>query len=570
MAATYRHSEFQNDREEGGGGAMAGGEHVVESDSISDAVEAEEDWMDEDEIGDDDDDNDDFVLEPGVINSSSMSYARADHENPDLAAFRAARLAEMQARSPPMSSPQSPQAPAPLEQSHLSQRMRKTTERYQSPWNTRPRTLLMQTVDGLSRREECFFDKLKRALSPETVSVLLESFLKRNNDDYPVPPAESRISVVPQILWGGKMTHSRQKDLEVYLKPPKTSAKPLATTPEEAEVAIMKPPHIAFLPYSHEGCWVMIMFMTTSSSCRTEVYDPSGCLTERQDKESVKNVLRKILSAVHGKDGETISWDCIEIPSPEHLQSSKKSSGIMAVEYAASWMKEYMEAIFGQRCFYERFLESTGSRKMSTPEPQPVTYEETPVLKQTKREVNARRVRMAKMLSLIYHDPRVEEFLDDLNRETNETESEMFCDSDAISNTEDLSDSESEYSISEYYANFQDDIESSLWDTSGEDEQNEAAAGSSEIGEDDDWCPESIAESQFPPPEGFEEELKCFMRTTNRKAPQPTPERDRQDKTRRDELLTHNEIRLFSYTPEQVGGWLLVLGPKPADPEFSG
>ncbi len=44
----------------------------------------------------------------------------------------------------------------------------------------------------------------------------------------------------------------------------------------------------------------MIMFMTTSSSCRTEVYDPADCLADAKDLESVTHALRKILGAVHG------------------------------------------------------------------------------------------------------------------------------------------------------------------------------------------------------------------------------------------------------------------------------
>jgi|SRR6266536_1808873 len=96
------------------------------------------------------------------------------------------------------------------------------------------------------------------------------------------------------------MTWSKKQMHERCLRPPKASAKASATTPEEVELATVNPPHIAFAPYSHQGAWVMIMFMTTSSSCRTEVYDPADCLADAKDLESVTHALRKILGAVHG------------------------------------------------------------------------------------------------------------------------------------------------------------------------------------------------------------------------------------------------------------------------------
>ena len=152
----------------------------------------------------------------------------------------------------------------------VSQRMRKTTERYKSWWNPRLLSCLEQTIDGLSRRQKFHFAELQGAMSPETIS-LLGSFLKRNKDDYPVPPTNSRISIIPHDIWDGNMTRSKKQMLEHYLRPPKASPEASATTPEEVEVATINPPHIAFAPYSHQGSWVMIMFMTTSSSCRAEV-----------------------------------------------------------------------------------------------------------------------------------------------------------------------------------------------------------------------------------------------------------------------------------------------------------
>ncbi len=75
--------------------------------------------------------------------------------------------------------------------------MRNMTERYKSP---RPPSHLEQTIDGLSRREKFYFAELQGTLSPETISSLLELFLKRNKDDYPASPANNRISVIPHDI----------------------------------------------------------------------------------------------------------------------------------------------------------------------------------------------------------------------------------------------------------------------------------------------------------------------------------------------------------------------------------
>lgn len=99
MAPTYSDPEFQydhsKDTEEE---AKPGGEPIMESNSTSRAVEFEEAWMEGVET------NDDTIFGLDEISNSRISHARADHDNLDLKAFQAARLAEIQARSSAMSS----------------------------------------------------------------------------------------------------------------------------------------------------------------------------------------------------------------------------------------------------------------------------------------------------------------------------------------------------------------------------------------------------------------------------------------------------------------------------------
>lgn len=123
--------------------------------------------------------------------SSKISMVSRAEENPDEIAS-AIGANEFSQSEPP----------------RLSQRVRKTIERYTSA----PRQLSsrpQQSLVGLSHRQKVCFAELQGALSPETVSLLLELVLKRNKDDYPVPPANSRISVIPHDIWDGNMTDRR-------------------------------------------------------------------------------------------------------------------------------------------------------------------------------------------------------------------------------------------------------------------------------------------------------------------------------------------------------------------------
>ena len=509
--------------------------------------------------------------------SSKISMVSQAEENPDEIALTIGASVFSQSEPP-----------------RLSQRVRKTIERYTSA----PRQLSSHpqwSLAGLSNRQKVCFAELQGALSPETVSLLLELFLKSNKDDYPVLPANSRISVIPHDIWDGNRTRSKKQLIELfgdYLRAPNASPAASASTPEEAELATGKPPHIAFAPYSHQGSWVMIIFMSTSSSCRTEVYDPADCLADVKDWETVKRALREILRAVHGNNGEPVLWDCLECPIPKDLRPSKVSSGILAVEYAASWMKEYTEAILSERCFYQKYFKSARQDDMLGPKLQPVTYEETPLLEQRNVRVNAPRVKMAKILSYLHHNQQVVETSDDLSHEASEPESDESwdlgytseCLSDPYVQSSDSessysSDSKSEndvartahingYSTSQYFATVQDDTESDSSDSSDDDEENEDAADSfHESGDYDEFLQKQTEGPLGPLPEGFEKEIEQFVRTTGGK--EASPERDLRDKARRAQLLTPDEIQSLLLTPKQVDEWLSMLGPIPERPKTS-
>lgn len=201
-----------------------------------------------------------------------------------------------------------------LEPSRQSQRVRKTVERYASEQFP---SRLQRSLMGLSHRQRVCFEELQGALTPETVSLLLDLFMKRNKDEYPVPLANSRISIIPHDIWDGIMAQSTIEIIELfsdYLRLPSAPPEVPDWKPIEAELQTRPPPYLAFAPYSYLGSSVMVIFMSTFNSCRTEVCDPADCLANDEDWDALSCALQKILGGVHGADGEPVLWDCIERP----------------------------------------------------------------------------------------------------------------------------------------------------------------------------------------------------------------------------------------------------------------
>lgn len=168
----------------------------------------------------------------------------------------------------------------------------------------------------------------------------------------------------------------------------------------------------------------MVMFMSTFNSCRTEVYDPADCLADNKDLDTLSRALRKILGGVHGADGEPVLWDCIERPVPKDSRPSRVSSGVLAVEYAVPWIKEYTESILGERCFFEKYLQRASQGYKSDSKHMPVKPE-TPLLKQTNIKVKALRIKMAKSLSDLHHNQQAVDSSEDSSNDASESESDV-------------------------------------------------------------------------------------------------------------------------------------------------